>query len=82
MNYTSRFVDNSFEVLFSKGISLRAGIRYTYTATSKMTTREYSNEYCYYRSVSCSGKSSSKRKRGSPWRWSWSQIAAMIFTSS
>ena len=55
MNYTSRFVDNSFEVLFSKGISLRAGIRYTYTATSKMTTREYSNEYCYYRSVSCFG---------------------------
>lgn len=49
MNNTSSFADKSFEVLFSKGISLHAGIRYMYTATSKMTTREYSNEYCYYR---------------------------------
>ena len=83
-SYPTSSSAKTFEVRFSQGISIRAGVRYT--ATAKITTSDRSHAHTDgMASNSCSGvtvtfKSSSKNSNGSG--VSRGQIPALIFRSS
>ena len=83
-SYYTRSTDQTFEVRFSQGISVRAGVLYTATSqltTNGSTTHAHSDGTS---SASCSGvtvtfKKSSKNTNGS--NVSRGQIPALIFRS-
>ena len=83
-SYNTRSSDKTFEVHFSQGISIRAGLVYTATAQITTSARSFYHEDGMS-SASCSGvtvtfKSSSKDTNGS--RVNQGQIPALIFRSS